>query len=135
MLIASGQRERGDRLLRASLADMDYVAHDLKRGDIYYWIDRATALALLGDRKAALAALHKAVDSGYLNTWELLAIDPAFDAFRAEPEFQAMMREMTAKIAFERLALDRLRAAGRVPDRSGAAKPGKNAPKTPSAKP
>ena len=79
MLIASGDRERGIRLLRASVADMDYIAHVRKRGDVWYVIDRATALALLGDRKAALAALDKAVHTGYINTWELLPLEPAFD--------------------------------------------------------
>ena len=88
MLISSGERERGERLLRASLADMDHVAHDLKRGELWYVIDRATALALLGDRKAALAALHHAVGAGYLSTWSLMESDPAFDTLRGEAEFQ-----------------------------------------------
>ena len=33
MLIASGDRARGERILRASLADMDHVVHDLKRSE------------------------------------------------------------------------------------------------------
>src|SRR5476651_2393712 len=82
LLILGGERQRGERLLRASLADMDYIGHDLKRGEIWYVIDRATALALLGDRKGALAALRIAVNTGYINTWELLPIDPAFEFIR-----------------------------------------------------
>ncbi len=117
MLILSGERARGERLLRASLADMDYVAHDLRRGDLMYLLDRPTALALLGDRKAALAALHKAVSNGYLNTWELLPLEPAFDPFRGDPEFQNMMREMQAKQASELQILKQLRASGQVPNR------------------
>jgi hypothetical protein len=104
---------------------MDYVAHDLKRGEMWYVTDRATALALLGDRKGALAALHKAINTGYINTWELLPIEPAFDPLRGDPEFQAMMSEMKAKVASERQILDRLRAEGKVPKRG--------APGTPSA--
>ena len=125
MLILSGERERGERLLRASLANMDYVAHDLKRGELWYNADRATALALLGDHKGALAALHKAINSGYINTWGLLPIEPAFDPLRGDPEFQAMMSEMKAKVSSERQILDRLRAEGKVPKRG--------APGTPSA--
>jgi len=123
MLIAGGQRERGERILRASLADMDFVAHDLKRGEMWYVTDRATALALLGDRKGALAALHKAINTGYINTWELLPIEPAFDPLRGDPEFQAMMSEMKAKVASERQILDRLRAEGKVPSRGTAGTP------------
>jgi TolB-like protein/Tfp pilus assembly protein PilF len=123
MLIAGGQRERGERILRASLADMDYVAHDLKRGEMWYVTDRATALALLGDRKGALAALHKAINTGYINTWELLPIEPAFDPLRGDPEFQAMMSGMKAKVASERQILDRLRAEGKVLKRSAPGTP------------
>ena len=64
VLIASGERERGERLLRTGLAAMDYSARDLKRGEVWFVIDRAAALALLGERKLALAALHKAVARG-----------------------------------------------------------------------
>ena len=119
MLINSGERPRGERLLKASLADMDHVAHDLKRGEFWYVIDRATALALLGDRKAALAALQKAVATGYVSTWSLIDLDPAFDALRADPEFQTLMRALKAKQAHERQILDQMRADGRVPDRNG----------------
>jgi len=128
MLISSGQRDRGERLLRASLADMEHVTRDLNRSETWYYVDRATALALLGDRKATLAALHKAVGGpeaavprptqGYITTWALLPIDPAFDFLHGDPEFQGMMREIAAKIAHERALLAQMRAAGRVPDRS-----------------
>ena len=119
MLIASGERARGERLLRASLADMGHVAHDFKRGEFWYVIDHATALALLGERKAALAALHKAVDEGYIVTWSLIEVDPAFDALRGDPEFQTLMRAIKAKQAHERQILEQMRADGRAPDRGG----------------
>jgi TolB-like protein len=124
MLMGSGDRVRGERLLRASLADMDYFAHDLKRGDLFYLQSRATALALLGDRKAALAALHKAVHGAYLDNWAMLPVEPAFAPLRNDPEFQTMMGEIEAKQAFERQLLARMRASGRVPDRSGGATTG-----------
>ncbi len=119
MLIGSGERDRGKRLLRASLADMDFVAHDLKRGELWYQIDRATALALLGDRKTALSALHKAVGEGYSTTWSLIELDPAFDFLRGDAEFQSLMRAIKAKVSSERQLLDRMRADGRVPNRTG----------------
>jgi hypothetical protein len=119
MLIGSGERERGERLLRASLAAMEYAAHDLKRGELWFLNDRATALALLGDRKAALAALHKAVSGGYISTWTFLELDPAFDALRADAEFQTLMRAIKAKQTHEHQILEQMRADGRVPKRGG----------------
>ncbi len=119
MLISSGERDRGVKLLRASLAAMEYAARDLKRSELYFLIDRATALALLGDRKAALAALHKAVDAGHPTTWSLIEVDPAFDTLRADHEFQTLMRAIKDKQAHERQILEQMRADGRVPDRGG----------------
>jgi tetratricopeptide (TPR) repeat protein len=135
MLIGTGARARGETLLRASLAAMDYAAHNLKRGDVWFLIDRATALALLGDRKGSLAALHKAVDAGYPTTWALTEMDPAFDTLRSEAEFRNLMLAIKAKQAHERQILARMRADGRVPDRSGPATAGKAATEAPTGAP
>ncbi len=117
MLIDSGERAQGERLLRASLAAMEYAAHDLKRGEIWYLIDRATAFALLGDNKAALAALHKTVGAGYLALWSFFELDTAFDKLRGDTEFQSSMRAIKANVAHQRKILEQMRADGRVPDR------------------
>ena len=135
MLISAGDRVRGERLLRASIADMDYMAHDLKRGELWYLQNRATALALLGDRKAALAALQKAVRGAYLDNWYMIPFDPAFDSLRGEPEFQGLMNEIKAKQASERQLLAAMRASGRVPDRSGGATARAPASKKPATAP
>ncbi len=129
MLISGGERVRGETLLRASLAAMDYAAHNLKRGDLWFLIDRATALALLGERKGSMAALHKAVTAGYPTTWALTERDPAFDTLRSEAEFRNLMLSIKAKQAHERQILARMRADGRVPDRSGPARAGAAAAK------
>ena len=116
MLIHSGERERGERLLRASLAAMEYAAHDLKRGELWFLNDRATALALLGDRKAALAALHKAASGGFIFL-ESIELDPAFTMLRADAEFQEVIRALKARQTHEHQILEQMRADGRVPDR------------------
>ena len=117
MLINGGERARGERLLRACLAAMDYAAHDLKRGELWYLIDRATAFALLDDRKAALAALHKTVGAGFLALWSSFELDTAFDKLRGDAEFQSLMRAIKAKVAHQHQILEQMRADGRVPDR------------------
>ncbi len=118
LLIASGERERGERLLRASLVDMNHVAHDLKRGDFPYAGDEAIANGLLGDPKATIAALRRAMISnpGAVLSWTV-GIDPAFDSVRGEAGFQAIIEDMKTRTAVERQTLDRLRAAGQMPDR------------------
>ena len=121
VLIASGERDKGARLLRAILADMNHVAHDLKRGDFWYVGDQAIANALLGDRKAAIAALKRALATN--NTIWSLQMNPALELVRSDPEYQSMLREYHQGIARERQTLDRLRAEGRVPIRGKAARP------------
>jgi TolB-like protein/Tfp pilus assembly protein PilF len=128
ILIASGERGRGERLLRASLAGMDSVAQDRPSGELWYLSDRAFALALLGDRKATLGALRKVVAAGVAVAWEGWSLggpgmDPAFDSFRDDAEYQALVRQMKAQVARERQLLDRLRAEGRVPDRGAKKNP------------
>ena len=116
VLIAGGDRTRGERLLRAILADMNYVAHELKRGDFWYWPERAIAYALLGDRKAALGALRQAATARNDAAWAL-GMDPAFNALKDDPEYQALLRDASQWAARERQNLERLRAEGRVPAR------------------
>ena len=130
VLIASGDRTRGERLLRASLADMNYVIHDLKRGEIWYSSDQAIAFALLGDRKASLTALRKVVANGYFSVMWPIGIDPAFSALRQDTEFQAVFHDIGQVFVRERRALDQLRAAGRIPNRA----PPLESPVRPAAK-
>jgi hypothetical protein len=76
-----------------------------------------------------MAALHKAVTAGYPTTWALTERDPAFDTLRSEAEFRNLMLSIKAKQAHERQILARMRADGRVPDRSGPARAGAAAAK------
>jgi hypothetical protein len=123
VLIASGDRKRGERLLRASLADMNYVIHDLKRGELWYLDDQAIALALLGDRKGSLATLRKASSNGTMRQHWPIEIDPAFSSIRVDPEFQAIVHDSEQVRVRERHLLDQLRAAGRIPNRAPPAPP------------
>jgi hypothetical protein len=129
VLIASGDRAKGERLLRASLADMNYVIHDLKRGELWYSGDQAVALALLGDRAGSLAALHKAMNNGAPNVMWPIEIDPAFAAMRGEAEVQAMVKAIGQIRVREHQMLGQLRAAGRLPQRGS-----QSAPLGPAAK-
>jgi hypothetical protein len=135
LLIASGDRTRGERLLRVSLADMIYIEHDLKRGDLWYAGDQAIALALLGDRKGSLAVLHRASDEGYIAGMWILEADPAFDAMRADPEFLGIVRAIEQKRTSERRVMDQLRAEGKLPYRGQSAPNGVAPPQKATAAP
>ena len=113
----------------ASLADMNYVIHDLKRGELWYSGDQAVALALLGDRAGSLAALHKAMNNGAPNVMWPIEIDPAFAAMRGEAEVQAMVKTIGQIRVREHQMLGQLRAAGRLPQRGS-----QSAPLGPAAK-
>ena len=123
VLIASGDRARGERVLRASLADMNHVIHDLKRGEPWYVSDQAVALALLGDRKGSLAALRKVVGNDSFNVMSPIGIDPALSALRGDPEFQTVLHDVEQIYVRERHLLDQMRAAGRIPARGSVAAP------------
>ena len=117
VLIASGDRARGERLLRASLADMDHVINDLKRSEMWYTSDQAVALALLGDREGSLGALNKVVGNDKLEVMWPIEIDPAFSDMRSDPRFQAVMGRIEQVLVRERHLLDQMRAAGHIPNR------------------
>ncbi len=51
-----------------------------------------------------------------------LETEPSFAELRKDPRFQALMRQVRSHLDEQRRELDRLRAEGVVPDRSG--KPG-----------
>jgi hypothetical protein len=129
VLIISGERAEGERLLRASIAAMDYSARELKHGDFWYIHDRALALALLGDNRGSLATLRLAVNLGrHMDPWYAKS-EPAFTALRNEEEFQGILRTIDQRCELERQAMIRLRATGRLPDRGRALpKPAVNSP-------
>lgn len=93
ILRAGGQPKRARLLLQASLADMDYVTQKLGRGDLWYVRDRAVALALLGERDAAITQLGRAVAVHQDTTeWEILVQgEPAFAGLRDDVRFKKML--------------------------------------------
>ena len=119
MLLAGGETKRARLLLQASIADMDYVAQKLGRGDFWYVKDRAIALALLGDRDSAIEAVRHSVAAKFGMYMEgcYLEGDPAFDSLRTDERFKKLLAEVRAHLAGERELLIKMRAEGLVPDR------------------
>jgi len=80
-----GQREKALRVLRElqALSDSSYVSP----------FDIATIYAGLGDRTKTFEYLEKAYQ-GRVPYLAFLAVDPHFDAFRAEPRFRELVRRI-----------------------------------------
>lgn len=72
------------------------VAEQVEPRSIGVKYNLACAYALRGDRKRALAALHRAVDSGFRNA-ALLQSDPDLTSLRSEPEFQDLVRTVATR--------------------------------------
>jgi tetratricopeptide (TPR) repeat protein len=103
LLMARGEAERSERLLNRALE----VFHDpsQRRIDPPDWalvLVETEALALLGRKSDALAALRRAVDGGWRWDWWQVENDPTLASIRREPEFVAMIEEVKADLATQR---------------------------------
>lgn len=80
---------------------------------------RAILLAHAGQQEAACAKLESAYPVPRLIWWVILG-NPAFDSMRSTPCFRALSTRVQAHVNREREAIDALRRAGKIPDRTGA---------------
>jgi TolB-like protein/DNA-binding winged helix-turn-helix (wHTH) protein/Tfp pilus assembly protein PilF len=119
LLIASGQKERGNRLLRLMLAAMDRDARELGRGDVWFCDSRPPALALLGQRDAALDAIQRCKNLFFpLDWWYHLPHAPAYDSIRQDPRFQTYLSFIRSRVEQQRKLLLAMRKARLIPARS-----------------
>jgi len=119
MLIAAGERERGFRLLRLMLSAMNRDSHDLGRGDTWFCDSRPKALALLGEREAALEVIQQCNHMIFpLDWWYHLLHAPAFDSIRQDARFQAYITATRSRVDHQRELLAKMRTDKLVPLRS-----------------
>jgi tetratricopeptide (TPR) repeat protein len=101
ILSKTGEQQRADRLLEGSL---QYIQQIPRLGFLGYDIADVQIYALQGNKQKALAALHRAIDEGWRDSWwYYLKHDPNLESLHDEPEFQAMVAEIEADMA-EQLA-------------------------------
>ena len=119
MLLEAGDQGRGRLLLEAILAQTRYEIERKGRHEMWYWTWNPIALALTGRNDEAIAMLQRQVASGagMPDAWFYFEVEPAYDALRHDPRFIAMLALVRAQAQAERRELERLRAAGLVPDR------------------
>lgn len=119
LLHQAGAADSARTLLEAVLADIDYNARTLKRGDLWYQKARPLALALLGQESAAMAELER-LDVGFQNeSWYSLEIDPAYERLRSSSRFKVLIAKSRAHADEQRARLAALRAGESTPARMG----------------
>jgi tetratricopeptide (TPR) repeat protein len=92
-----GRQDQADKLIDASLK---YLTNTPKQGWSGNVIADVLIYSLRGDKQQALAALRKAIDSGWRNQWGYeLDYDLILQSIRNEPQFQVMHNEIKKDFA------------------------------------
>jgi hypothetical protein len=100
-----------------TLASIDLTAVKFKRGDFWFLIARADALALLGRDEESMHCLEEAVNHGMNYDWWQTASSPMYARLRDNPRFQAYVTGQRRN-ADEQLGLIRqMRARGEIVNR------------------
>lgn len=103
LLQAAGETAQADRLLDSCER---YIGTRTRLGTDGYGIADVQIHALRGDRRAALNALRKAREAGWVHGWPYFRdVDPNLASIRQESEFQAVFAEIAAHMAALRAAM------------------------------
>ncbi len=119
VLLAGGQQERGRDLLQAIVSLMQREIGEQGRPEFFYFRSHPIALALNGDRDAALAMIERSVASGLAlrDWWYYFELEPAYAPLHGDARFVAASQAVRDRIDAQRKELERMRAAGQVPNR------------------
>jgi hypothetical protein len=121
LLLKSGDAARGKAVLETILARMHHEIDELHRPAYWYLHWHPVALALAGQKEAALTMLERYYSVGAASgdsDW-LLDAEPALDDMRSDPRFVALRKKAAVDAQQQRERLARARAEGLVPDRTG----------------
>ena len=94
---------------------MDLAAVKYRRGALWFTLQRARALVLLGRTEEALGELGGFSRSGWAPDAWLLDADTAFDGLRGDDRFKRIIAERHANTLRERAEVDELRGQKVIP--------------------
>jgi hypothetical protein len=100
------------------LLDAAIAAYDRPYAVAETWLapGKAQALALLGEKQAALKELHFQVDRGWRFLWRWNSVlNPNFESLREDPEFQAIVEFLRTDMARQLESMRALEATGEIP--------------------
>ena len=120
LLRLAGEEEKAQGLLRAVIdfTDQPYAL----TGTISSWrvSARARALALLGEKQAALVDLQKQIDAGWRLLWRWhIGHSPNFDVLRDEPAFREMVEFLENDMRNQLQEVRAMEARGEIPPPPG----------------
>ena len=115
LMTRTGDTERARRVLEMALSVSDMAAVKYQRGTLWFTLQRARALVLLGRTEEALGELGAFSRSGWAPDAWLLDADTAFDGLRGDARFQRIMAERHANALRERAEVEALRGQNVIP--------------------
>ncbi len=113
LLQLAGRTGEADRLLEAVIEAYDQPYFTTGAARFHVVSAKAEALALLGEEQAALAELRRIIDNGWRYAWRWETdLNPNFNRLRESREFQAMVSELEADMAQQRINLQTMISEG-----------------------
>jgi TolB-like protein/DNA-binding winged helix-turn-helix (wHTH) protein len=115
LMMRAGDKERARRVLELALSVSDIAAVKYQRGTMWFTLQRARALVLLGRTEEALTELGAFSRSGWApDAWQIDA-DTVFDGVRNDERFKRVIAERHAYALRERAEVDALRNQKVIP--------------------
>src|ERR1700722_6590753 len=115
LMMRAGDTVRARRVLETALSATQVAAVKYRRGTLWFTLQRARALALLGRTEEALGEIGAFSRSGWAPDAWLLDADTAFDRLRGDERFQRIIAERHANELRERAEVDTLRSQKVIP--------------------
>ena len=115
LMLRAGDTVRARRILEMALSATQVAAVKYQRGTMWFTLQRARALALLGRNEEALTELSAFSRSGWAPDAWLLDADTAFDPLRGDERFKQVIAERHANALRERAEVDALRSQKVIP--------------------